>query len=105
MADIDIDLDGGAAKLCNNCDTRINEAQLNSQLALLRELEAEHFYVCEDCVTIVDNGCQRCGGAVYLPRKTDEAPSLCPACRNDIIKNSGDDPGWNGWNGHGHAAD
>jgi len=96
MADIDIQLNGGAAKICKHCDNRINESKLKSQLLYLRDLDSTHFYVCSECVTIIDANCKRCGGAVYVPREYNGTPSICPACRNDIFESSGSDPGWNG---------
>lgn len=99
MADIDIDLDNGAAKLCNQCGSRIHEGQLNRQLAFLRDLQAGDFYICQECVTVHEDSCQRCGGAVYVPRKKEQSgdiPNICPACRHEVIQDTGDDPGWNG---------
>lgn len=94
MADLDISLQDGAARVCRTCDGRISDTKLARKLELVRELDATHFFVCSDCLTIVDNNCGRCGGGVYVPSSIEKPPTLCPACRNDIITQFGTDPGW-----------
>lgn len=97
MADIDIDLENGAARVCKQCGGRIDEARLDSHLRHLRDLDAVDFYVCTDCVTVKNNTCRYCTGAVFVPRQQNEdteAPHICPACRNDVIEETGEDPGW-----------
>lgn len=96
MADIHIDFEHGAAKACNHCDGRIDEVELERQLLYLRELTAKDFYLCHNCITIKNGKCTRCNGAVYVPPHTTDKPTpeICPACRNDIIQNTGEDPGW-----------
>lgn len=94
MADLDITLEDGAARVCRDCEGRIVDKQLSRKLELVRDLEAVHFFVCSDCLTIIDNNCERCGGGVYVPRQSEAPPTLCPACRNDIIQQFGTDPGW-----------
>lgn len=98
MADIDIDLEKGVARVCKQCSGRIDEVRLNSHLRNLRDLDAFDFYVCTDCVTVKNNTCRYCSGAVYIPRQRtaeEEDPTICPACRNDVITDTGNDPGWN----------
>lgn len=93
-ADIDIDIENGAAKICRNCGSRISTKRLNSKVAFLRDLTNEDFYLCSDCITIVNNQCSQCGGAVYVPTSRDNLPEICPACRNKAIEETGSDPGW-----------
>lgn len=81
-------------KLCQNCQTAIDEYLLDKQLEPLRELTADDFNVCADCTTIVADACVECGGAVYVPRSESTVPDYCPACRSDRIDCTGEDPGW-----------
>jgi len=46
-------------------------------------------------MTVVANACVVCGGAVYVPRSESLTPDYCPACRADILADTGQDPGWN----------
>jgi predicted Zn-ribbon and HTH transcriptional regulator len=79
---------------CQNCQAVIDEYTLDKQLEPLRELTVDDFNVCGDCVTIADDACVACGGAVYVPRSADARPDFCPACRSDRIERTGRDPGW-----------
>ncbi|WP_436906843.1 DUF7571 family protein [Halosimplex marinum] len=81
-------------KPCQNCQAVIDEYTLDKQLEPLRELTVDDFNVCGDCVTVADDACVECGGAVYVPRSADARPDFCPACRSDRIERTGRDPGW-----------
>ncbi|MFW5977806.1 MAG: DUF7571 family protein [Halohasta sp.] len=77
---------------CHSCQTVIDEYTLDNQLEPLRDLTADDFNVCADCVTV--DVCVECGGAVYVPRGTAVEPDLCPACRAECITVTGQDLGW-----------
>ncbi|WP_440991765.1 DUF7571 family protein [Haloarchaeobius baliensis] len=79
-------------KPCHSCQTVIDEYLLDKKLEPLRELTADDFNICADCVTIDVDACVKCGGAVYVPETV--SPDYCPACRSDIIDHTGNDPGW-----------
>ena len=79
---------------CQRCQAVIDEYTLDKQLEPLRDLTVDDFNVCADCVTIVADACVKCGGAVYVPRSESDAPDYCPACRSDLIEQTGQDPGW-----------
>lgn len=81
-------------KLCHNCRATIDEYLLDKQLEPLRDLTVDHFNVCGDCATIVADACVECDGAVYVPRNKTSTPDYCPACRADLMKRTGLDPGW-----------
>jgi len=78
---------------CHNCQSVIDEYLLDKQLDGLRDLTVDHFNVCADCATVVDDACVECGGAVYVPRSASATPDVCPACRADLLA-AGRDPGW-----------
>jgi len=79
---------------CHNCQAVIDEYILDKQLEPLRELTVDDFNLCVDCTTIVEDACVECGGAVYVPRTVSETPDYCPASRADLLKQTGQDPGW-----------
>ena len=79
---------------CQNCQATIDEYLLDKQLEGLRDLTVDDFNVCADCVTVVADACGECGGAVYVPRTEDEQPDICPACRSELLQETGRDPGW-----------
>ena len=81
-------------KPCHSCQAVIDEYTLDKQLDPLRELTVDHFNVCADCATIDEDACVECGGAVYVPRGDAVDPDYCPACRADLIDQTGQDPGW-----------
>ncbi|MCF2241884.1 hypothetical protein KI372_11125 [Halobacterium salinarum] len=78
---------------CHNCQSVIDEYTLDKQLDGLRELTVDDFNLCADCVTVVDDACVTCGGAVYVPESATKPPHYCPACRADLLA-GGHDPGW-----------
>ncbi|MHB9285625.1 hypothetical protein ACKVMT_01125 [Halobacteriales archaeon Cl-PHB] len=82
-------------KPCHNCQAAIDEYTLEEQLEPLRDLGVDDFNVCADCATVVADACVVCGGGVYVPRRESETPDHCPACRADLLRRTGDDPGWN----------
>ncbi|WP_227131456.1 DUF7571 family protein [Halorubellus salinus] len=79
---------------CQNCQATIDEYLLDKQLEGLRDLTVDDFNVCTDCVTVVADACGECGGAVYVPRTESEEPDICPACRSELLQETGCDPGW-----------
>jgi len=79
---------------CHNCQAVIDEYILDKQLEPLRELTVDDFNLCVDCTTIVEDACVECDGAVYVPRTVSETPDYCPACRADLLRQTGQDPGW-----------
>jgi hypothetical protein len=79
---------------CQNCQAVIDEYILDKQLEPLRDLTVDDFNLCVDCTTIVEDACVECGGAVYEPRSETETPDYCPACRADLLSETGRDPGW-----------
>jgi hypothetical protein len=81
-------------KLCHSCRAAIDEYTLDKQLDPLRDLTVDDFNLCADCVTVVESACVKCNGAVYVPRGDTETPDYCPACRADLIDQTGQDPGW-----------
>ena len=81
-------------KPCHSCQAVIDEYILDKQLEPLRELTVDDFNLCAECVTVVDNECIECGGAVYVPDGETESPDYCPACRAELIDRTGQDPGW-----------
>jgi hypothetical protein len=81
-------------KPCQHCQTVIDEYILDKQLEPLRDLTVDDFNVCADCATIVADACVECGGAVYVPRSESTVPDYCPACRAELIEQTGQDPGW-----------
>ena len=81
-------------KPCHNCQAVIDEYILDKQLEVLRDLTVDDFNVCADCVTIVADACVECGGGVYVPQNESDVPDYCPACRSDLIAQTGRDPGW-----------
>ncbi|UVE51318.1 hypothetical protein KU306_05395 [Haloferax larsenii] len=82
-------------KPCHSCRSVIDEYFLDKQLETLRDLTVDDFNICADCVTIVDDACVECGGGVYVPQNESDVPDYCPACRSDLIAQTGQDPGWN----------
>ena len=81
-------------KPCQNCQAAIDEYLLDKQLEPLRELTVDDFNLCADCTTVVADECVECDGAVYVPRGETETPDYCPACRADMLRQTGRDPGW-----------
>lgn len=81
-------------KPCQSCQSIIDEYLLDKQLEPLRGLTADHFNVCADCATVVADACVECDGAVYVPRNESAAPDYCPACRAELMTQTGSDPGW-----------
>ena len=79
---------------CQNCQAAIDEYLLDKQLEPLRELTVDDFNLCVDCTTIVADACVECDGAVYVPRSISVTPDYCPACRADLLSQTGQDPGW-----------
>lgn len=79
---------------CHNCQATIDEYMLDKKLEGLRDLTVDEFNVCADCVTVVADACVECSGAVYVPRTHGETPEICPACRSDLLQETGRDPGW-----------
>ncbi|MFC7229085.1 hypothetical protein N0B31_16900 [Salinirubellus salinus] len=80
-------------KQCHRCLAVVDEYTLDKQLEPLRDLTVDDFNLCADCTTIVPDACVDCGGAVYVPRGSTD-PDICPACRVDRIRHTGEDPGW-----------
>jgi hypothetical protein len=81
-------------KPCHSCRADVDEYLLEKQLGPLRDLTADDFNLCADCVTVVPETCVACDGAVYVPRGASVTPDRCPACRFDAIQRTGRDPGW-----------
>ncbi len=81
-------------KSCHSCQTVIDEYLLDKRLEPLRELTADEFNLCADCVTVAADACVKCGGGVYVPRGETAVPDYCPACRSDLVARTGHDPGW-----------
>jgi len=81
-------------RTCHSCQATIDEYILDKQLEPLRDLTVDDFNLCSDCTTVVDDACVECGGAVYVPRSGSTTPDYCPACRSDLILDTGTDPGW-----------
>ena len=81
-------------KPCHNCQAVIDEYTLDKQLEPLRELTVDHFNLCVDCTTVVEDACVECDGAVYVPRSVAGTPDYCPACRAEQLAQTGQDPGW-----------
>jgi len=50
--------------------------------------------LCHDCVTVIEETCVTCSGAVYVPRSESVTPDYCPACRSDHIERTGQGLGW-----------
>ncbi|MFC6733735.1 hypothetical protein [Haladaptatus sp. DYSN1] len=81
-------------KPCHSCQSVIDEYYLDKQLEPLRDLTVDDFNICADCVVIVADACVACGGGVYVPRAEASTPDYCPACRAELIADTGHDPGW-----------
>ena len=81
-------------RTCHSCQAIIDEYTLDKQLEPLRDLTVDDFNLCSDCTTVVPDACVECGGAVYVPRSRSAAPDYCPACRHDLMMDTGEDPGW-----------
>jgi hypothetical protein len=81
-------------RLCHSCQTVVDEYHLDKRLEPLRELTADDFNLCADCVTLAADACVECDGAVYVPSGDGEVPDYCPACRSEVIARTNRDPGW-----------
>ena len=67
-------------KQCHSCQTAIDEYLLDKRLDPLRELTADEFNLCADCVTVAADACAKCSGGVYVPRGRGDVPDYCLVC-------------------------
>lgn len=87
---------------CCNCGKTVDAYKLDQKTDGFRELAYPHFNVCQRCLHVVEEGCTICEHTVFVPRNrtNEDSPDICPACRNDIIEATGNDPGWTVPNNH-----
>lgn len=82
---------------CRTCGRSIDYYRLDKLVDGMKELSADNFNICHECIEIDENTCSLCGGHTFVPVKfqeKDERPTLCPDCRFEVWQETGDDPGW-----------